>query len=228
MMYKFMDTDEIRLRQVLVELLGCCIKLTHYGSVVLSTQIKQKSGKDFLKFAITGTGLDLSDTLVSSALDAPIRGAKDKRQPRISLFTSKRLVETFGGTFKVRSKPGKVSLIGFTIPLKVHEGDLIEFESGVKDSSSIGVMLQKPPDQPKCGCAKVLVIDPAPVNQFLVGSFLDKLKVPNKIVQDTRSALTLMEERSLQDCCQHYSLILIDSGEETECSQVLFTNLLCS
>lgn len=208
---RLIETDEARLKEILIELLGCGIKLTHYGTVTLVTKT---TNNDQIKWSITGTGLNLSEATVSSTLDILVTNQRDKRKPRICLFVAKPLIEAFGGTFKVRSKSGRLSYIGFTLPVTVHKEEAPQRYIG---DCSIAIDIS---EETKCECPRILVVDSNPMNQFVVSSLFDKLKVQYKIAHNAISTLNLIEERLVQDCCQYYSLVLIDSGIEGGCAEV--------
>ena len=124
-MPKWIETDEIRLKEILVEFLRATVKLTHFGTVALISKVVHKTQNPRLKFQVTGTNLNLTDAVINSTLDPPPKITLGRKQPRISLLNSKNLIELFGGELKIRSKPGKAS-ISFTMPLTVH---LVPFAS---------------------------------------------------------------------------------------------------
>ena len=68
------------------------------------------------------------------------------------------------------------------------------------------------PEERKCSCPKILVVDPNPMNQCIVSSSLDNLQVPNKIAQDEEIAIGLVKERKRQGCCNHFSIVLVNGN----------------
>ncbi|WP_052347914.1 PAS domain S-box protein [Imhoffiella purpurea] len=110
--------DALRLSQVLVNLLSNAIKFTERGSVRLSID---RDGDDALVFAITDTGIGLSEEEVSR-LFSPFQQADGSTTRRfggtgLGLSISRRLVELMGGRIEVASRSGEGSRFSVRLPL---------------------------------------------------------------------------------------------------------------
>lgn len=64
----------------------------------------------------------------------------------------------------------------------------------------------------KCNCPRLMVVDSNSINHFVLNSFLDKMKVKNKIAIDQQTAVEYAKERAQQHCCTFYTAILIDGN----------------
>ncbi|MBN2373717.1 response regulator [bacterium] len=161
--------DEVRLRQVLFNLVGNAIKFTEKGYIKLSARraIKnyEKSAVD-LTLAIEDTGIGIDPKFYGNIFEAFKQqdGQSTKRYggTGLGLAISKRLVEIMGGTLSVRSEPGKGSI----------------FEIALKDVS-ISATTAKPKktkmfdhDNISFGKAAMMVVDDIPVNRKLIIEYL--------------------------------------------------------
>ncbi len=102
----FIETDPVRLRQVIVNLVGNAVKFTSVGSVDISACLKE--GKLFIEVRDTGPGLDAQQ---AQRIFAPFVQADESITRRfggtgLGLAISRRLARMLGGDIEVQSKPG--------------------------------------------------------------------------------------------------------------------------
>ena len=115
--------DELRMRQILLNLLGNAVKFTSSGSVTLQVTTSLENGLEHLVFTVEDTGIGMSPETVS-ALFQPFTQAEMKVNRTfggtgLGLAISQRLAQAMGGEITVASTPGKGSVFTFRLPLKV-------------------------------------------------------------------------------------------------------------
>ncbi|MDR5897560.1 response regulator [Halomonas vilamensis] len=115
--------DDLRLQQVLTNLLGNAIKFTEKGQVVLEVNQVSADDDDFmLEFRITDTGIGMSEAQKLSLFRAFQQGdASTTRRfggTGLGLAISQRLVKLLGGNISVESEEGKGSCFAFSVPVK--------------------------------------------------------------------------------------------------------------
>ena len=115
--------DFVRLRQVLINLIGNAIKFTEQGrvGVQITAGNKDPSGKREFTFTITDTGIGIPADK-KDLLFRPFSQADDSNTRRyggsgLGLAISRQIVELLGGTIYFESTEGIGSSFSFTIPL---------------------------------------------------------------------------------------------------------------
>jgi len=114
-------TDQGRLRQVLINLVGNAIKFTHDGRVYVHVR-EDASGPEttVLRFDVHDTGIGLT-TEASERLFQPFQQADSSTTRKyggtgLGLAICRQLVELMGGAMDVESVAGVGSTFGFTLP----------------------------------------------------------------------------------------------------------------
>ncbi len=108
-------TDEIRLRQILDNLIGNAIKFTHSGNLTINVLLKD----EFVHFSVSDTGIGIPISQQASIFERFIQA---EQGPKINfggtglgLAISKNLIELLGGKISVQSEPGVGSTFSFYI-----------------------------------------------------------------------------------------------------------------
>jgi len=116
--------DHMRLRQVLINLIGNAVKFTQRGKVGVrvSDGGMTSNGKREIKFTVTDTGIGISDDKKELLFQAfsQVDPSLSRRYggTGLGLTISKEIVELMGGTISFVSEEGVGSTFSFTIPLK--------------------------------------------------------------------------------------------------------------
>ncbi|MCW2278386.1 ATP-binding protein [Heliophilum fasciatum] len=204
-------TDPVRLRQVLLNLMGNAIKFTHEGKVSLSVFPEQEEkGNSVLRFEISDTGVGM-DSEALSQLFQPFSQVHDLRTQTyggtgLGLSISKRLVELMGGRIGVQSEWGKGSTFWFTLPLvngasqDFAETTLSPNQDVLSQSVTAGANLMEEQRQKPT----ILVVEDNSIDQLLIKVQLRKLGYTVHCVKDGQEALQALEQQSfvlvLMDC----------------------------
>ncbi len=115
------ESDENKVRQVLVNLIGNAIKFTKEGVIELGVRVTN----EFVQFHVRDTGIGIPDQYHNYVFDRfrQVESADTRRYGGngLGLAISKSLVELLGGKIWVESAHGKGSVFYFTIPKEVPE-----------------------------------------------------------------------------------------------------------
>ena len=115
--------DPVRLRQVLVNLLGNAIKFTQRGEVRLWVRALRSSESRFrISFEVSDTGpgipLEQQDQIFEAFSQADSTTTRRHGGTGLGLAIAKRLVELMGGSLELESAPGEGAHFRFTICLE--------------------------------------------------------------------------------------------------------------
>ena len=135
------ETDEKRLRQVLLNLLGNAIKFTNQGSITLKVEAIESNATmplPRLKFQVIDTGVGIASDQVNKLFQAFEQVGDRKRQSEgtgLGLAISQRIVQLMGGEIQVESQLGVGSTFYFEVALPIATN--WAQKSSVKDGRTI-------------------------------------------------------------------------------------------
>ncbi|MES2438050.1 MAG: CHASE3 domain-containing protein [Verrucomicrobiota bacterium] len=215
--------DALRLRQVLVNLIGNAIKFSREGFVHVTISAGPVEPDDGVKLIIevTDTGIGISDEQISEIF-RPFYQV-DSHQGRqfqgtgLGLSISRRLVEAMEGEITVESEFGKGSVFRVFLPTRISRRSE-ETHSSLAEAgaSPVDFNLLKP--------AKILVVDDVPMNRDLIKNYLasshhsvfeaDNGEQAVAVCQKIRPDLVLMDIR-MPAMDGREALALLRSREET-------------
>ncbi len=115
--------DEIRLRQVLLNLLGNAVKFTEQGKVVFS--VSSDENKTCFQIIDTGPGIIPKEfELVFQSFKLAGTRKNTEQGIGLGLAISKKLIKIMSGSLKVESTKGTGSVFRFDLQLKKVKGDM--------------------------------------------------------------------------------------------------------
>src|SRR5213076_1526524 len=120
--------DPVRLRQVVLNLVGNSLKFTEHGEIVVNVAIDSVSDEHLcLHFSIRDTGVGIAKEKQSWIFESFTQadGSMSRRYggTGLGLTISNRLVSMMGGKIWVESEPGKGSTFHFTASFQIVDQD---------------------------------------------------------------------------------------------------------
>jgi CheY-like chemotaxis protein len=118
--------DPLRLRQVVINLVGNAIKFTEHGEVVLRVQAESR-GRDNaqLRFSVADTGIGIPPEKQAVIFEAFSQADSSTTRryggTGLGLAISAQLVELMGGRISVESEPGRGSTFQFAVRFEVQQ-----------------------------------------------------------------------------------------------------------
>jgi signal transduction histidine kinase/CheY-like chemotaxis protein len=212
------DTDEVRLKQILMNIVGNAIKFTDRGSVRLVVRhLSGKKGQNFLAFTVKDTGIGISDENQAS-LFRPFSQADMSSTRRfggsgLGLVLSRRLAQELGGDVElVESIQGQ----GSTFEAKVDVGPLEKtewLENLFPKLASVATPL--PRGVPRLDGAKILLVEDSEDNQDIFRYFLESSGANAKIVKDGNEAVEAAAQGDFDLILMDIQIPGIDGKEAT-------------
>lgn len=113
-------TDSLRLRQVLVNLLGNAIKFTQEGEIAILVRLEDRDGEQLsLRFSVRDTGIGIPQDKLEKIFEAFTQADNSTTRlyggTGLGLTISASLVEMMGGSLWVESVEGQGSTFSFTL-----------------------------------------------------------------------------------------------------------------
>ena len=191
--------DKLRLRQVLLNLLGNAVKFTQQGFVRLEVS---RTG-DLMRFAVidSGPGIPpdrLADIFKSFVQLDPLARAGGTG---LGLTISSSLVRLMGGSLKVNSRLGEGSSFHFTLPCIP-----TSLEDGGSDASGIATAPAREP--PAVAAIRVLLAEDNEINQALIRATAARLGLSLDVASNGSDAVVKAEAAA--QAGTPYDLILMD------------------
>jgi signal transduction histidine kinase/ActR/RegA family two-component response regulator len=170
--------DEMRLRQVILNLLNNGVKFTRDGGVELAVEVTEEAGFDSVRFTITDSGvgipLDRRDRLFERFSQVDSSVARTYGGTGLGLAICKGLVDLMDGSIGVRSAPGRGSSFWFEVPLSRCDAD----GGGAEQD-----------DEASIAGARVLLVDDHPMNRELGSTLLGLLGCEVDLAEDGVAAV---------------------------------------
>jgi signal transduction histidine kinase/ActR/RegA family two-component response regulator len=124
---QWVSVDLVRLRQILLNLLGNAVKFTTRGSVVLRVRRGAVDGVDCAVFEVADTGVGIAADQLDAIFDPFVQADGSRRRLHsgtgLGLAISRRLAEAMGGSIGVESRAGLGSKFRLRIPLLITQAD---------------------------------------------------------------------------------------------------------
>ena len=212
--------DEVRIRQILVNILNNAIKYTEKGSVTLKVGMSEQQNADainnnnvtgsqpakniIITFTISDTGIGIKSENISHLFDSFSRFDENKNKhiegTGLGLAITKQLTKLMNGKINVTSKYGEGSVFEVSIPQKVVSdlkiGDISEKYNTAPDKKKKKASFTAPD-------AKVLVVDDVKMNINVFKALLKRTKISVDSAMSGPEALEMIKGNK-------YDIIFLD------------------
>ena len=198
-------TDPVRLRQILVNLVGNAIKFTETGSVrIVAKMAKDAKGEPQMQFDIIDTGIGIPQDQIDKIFEAFVQtdgsASRGFGGTGLGLAISKRFANMLGGDVTATSELGKGSTFSVTVSTgSLEKVRLVEYLAEEKSHTKKPAELLAPGAQELLHC-RVLLADDIPDNQRLVASVLQEAGAEVTIVSDGQQALEAVLATMPENC----------------------------
>jgi signal transduction histidine kinase/DNA-binding response OmpR family regulator len=210
---RWVEGDQVRLRQILGNLVSNALKFTEYGSIHIRATLDEMDGDDItvrIVVSDTGVGIPADRQTVIFESFSQADGSTTRRFGGVGIGLSicKQLLDLLGGQIGFRSTVGEGSSFWFTIPLKRHRSSEAEEDEPAlcRPAPSVPSGSNAPAARPREGKStthRVLVADSDPLTRSILELLLTRAGCFVDLVSDAPEALSVLET-------DHYDLIFLD------------------
>jgi signal transduction histidine kinase/CheY-like chemotaxis protein len=181
----WVSVDVVRLRQILLNLLGNAVKFTAHGSVELRARRGTADGADCIVFEVVDTGIGIAADQLDTIFDPFVQADGSRRRLHsgtgLGLAISRRLAEAMGGSIGVESRPGVGSTFRLQIPLLLAPAEPGPTPAPAPHGTG--------PDRPLSG--RVLLVEDNVINRIVARAMLAHLGLDVVECGDGREACEL-------------------------------------
>lgn len=199
-----LEGDDIRLRQILVNLMNNAVKYTEEGSVTLSVNGISEQNKLLLRFEVKDTGIGIKEQDITKLFEEFERIEESRNRnvegTGLGMSITVKLLQLMGSHLQVASVYGEGSSFFFEVEQKVVEsepiGDLEQRIRTRKEGYSYRVSFMAPD-------ANLLIVDDNAVNRKVFVGLLKETKV---CIDEASSGMECLD-KALR---KHYDVIFLD------------------
>lgn len=182
---RYVLADAVRIREVLVNILGNAVKFTGDGGSITFTSDYLPGADDrhmIVRYRVTDTGVGMTKEFLKHIFDEFSQEESSARThykgSGLGMAISKRYVDLMGGNISVESEKGKGSTFTVELPLELTEADKVQKQASPVDSTDLtGV--------------KILMAEDNDLNAEIAMVQLDELGIHITRASDGKEALKI-------------------------------------
>ncbi|UFH52755.1 hybrid sensor histidine kinase/response regulator [Spirosoma sp. KNUC1025] len=177
--------DILRLRQILINLVGNAIKFTHQGEIVVRVSLVNEFADQTVELAFevadTGIGIPANklDRLFKAFSQVDASHTRQYGGTGLGLVISQRLIELMGGSIRVHSEEGKGTCFRFTLKCQL-----------IQQARRQYVYEHAPENEGK----SILLVDDNLTNRLILKSQLEQWQLKPTLASSAQEALALIQQ----------------------------------
>lgn len=218
--------DDVRVTQIIVNLLNNAVKYTHDGLVAVAVSGEKNGGEVMLKIAVKDTGIGIKKEDLANLFQDFQRLDMGKNRhiegTGLGLAITYRLAELMNGRIEVSSAYGIGSVFTVFIPQKIGGEELIGKFTEKKEHRRSKKEYHAEFTAPD---AEVLVVDDNEMNLLVAKNLLKKTLIKVTQCMSGKEALRLMQEKRFDVILLDHMMPEMDGIETLKCSKHLDGNL---
>ncbi|MEN6497104.1 MAG: PAS domain-containing protein [Thermoguttaceae bacterium] len=202
--------DALRLRQILVNLVGNAIKFTDHGHVAIRARVESQSAAEVrLRFDVEDTGIGIAREQ-QTQIFAPFVQADSSTTRRqggtgLGLAIVSSLVQLMGGRVWLESEPGRGSTFSFTAVF------VPSTEAALPPADARPAAPRGPAQRP----LRVLLAEDTPANQMLVTHILQKRGHAVEVADNGQTALQRLGQANFDVVLMNVQMPAMDGFQAT-------------
>jgi signal transduction histidine kinase/CheY-like chemotaxis protein len=202
-------TDGLRLRQIMVNLLGNAVKFTEAGHI----RVTYRVGRNELRVSVADSGIGISPVQLESIFHPFTQGEADTARryggTGLGLSISRQLAALLGGRIEVESTPGEGSRFTLVLPaaLAPPVADPGPRDPAVAAPELVGDLPSDlPPGLP--APSRILLVEDHDINRLLVTEMLERCGQEVAVAHDGNEGIAMEIDSIMRG--RPYDLVLMD------------------
>jgi signal transduction histidine kinase/ActR/RegA family two-component response regulator len=209
------QTDPVRLRQILLNIVGNAVKFTQQGSVQVSVRLEKADAGSQMVFEVRDTGVGIDAEKMPALFKSFSQGdASTTRRfggTGLGLVIAQKMAGMLGGQIHAVSSPGMGSIFTFVLPVgaEAQEEPVYSLEEALRQ----GEQTSLPADLADLTlCGRILLAEDGVENQRLLKFWLNRAGAQVDLAEDGLKAVQMMTAALNQrrDSGRPYDLVLMD------------------
>lgn len=203
--------DQIRLVQILTNLLGNSIKFTDSGFVGLEAYFLgyHSDGRMNVLFVVSDSGIGISDSELDNIFEVFMQGedsyVRRYQGAGLGLSIVKQLTKMMGGTLSIESVKGEGTKIFFSLFMKLGS-----------DDSNLGLNNVDNTLPEAKECSRILLVEDEAINRLVLKKMLEKHGVEVTCASNGREAISQLKENDFDVVLMDIQMPVMDGIEATK------------
>lgn len=195
---KYIAADQLKLSQVLHNLVSNAVKFTSHGKVSITVELsRSQEDKLWLQFEVKDTGIGISEEKLEHIFEkfsqAESSTVRQYGGTGLGLSITRLLLKLMDSNIKLESSPGKGSLFYFELPV-----------SKANSEQAIAAPVIKAEENKDLKDLKVLLVEDVEINRKIINQFLQNWwQLEPDEAKNGEEAVNMAKQ-------QHYDIILMD------------------
>ncbi|WP_282176180.1 quorum-sensing autoinducer 2 sensor kinase/phosphatase LuxQ [Vibrio nereis] len=193
------DSDQVRLNQILFNLISNAVKFTHTGSVAVDLKCSKPDSFHLLEITVEDTGIGIDEAQIAHVFEPFVQAesttTREYGGSGLGLAIVHSLVELMNGTIELTSEIDKGTKVVVTLPVDISYGE--------RNPESDELLVE--PSQLFSHSVHVLLVEDNHTNAFIAKAFCEKYGMKVTWVKDGRKAIEFLREH------EDVALVLMDN-----------------
>jgi adenylate cyclase len=179
-----MHSDQMRIRQTVLNLVSNATKFTKDGTITISVRRQQEAGGEWITIAVADSGIGMTPEqmgkLFQEFSQADSSTTRQYGGTGLGLAISKRFCQMMGGDIVVESAPGRGSTFTVRLPTSIGHPERLVAQDGAAPTPSVAPL--------------ILVVDDDPTVREVIGRFLERAGYSVATANGGKEGLRLAQE----------------------------------
>lgn len=207
---RYIRTDEARLRQILINLIGNAVKFTQEGGIAMRLMLNPSPAGSQMVIEVEDSGPGIAAKDQQGVFEPFVQFGESATQKGtgLGLTITRKFVQLMGGTISLNSTLGKGSIFRVVLPVTSVEGA----QELIKETSTWQEVTGLAPNQP---LHRILIVEDQPENQLLLTQLMDTLGYPVKVAENGLRGVELFQSWQPQLIWMDRRMPVMDGLEAT-------------